>query len=123
MSYSDSMFAISVVSFMVLVGRVTLLVGIESRADFAHLRGETSVRKSDVDSHSVFVVSGLRSNVVELVGSGYNLGWDSNDFIGIVLMSNFGVDGGSETVDEGNVFSCGSSALYSSGHRHLIKRY
>jgi len=103
------------------LSRVSDLVRIESMADFSHFWAQSSVRQSDVDSDSIFVISWLCSEMIEFVGACDDLTWDWDDFIRVVLVSNFGVDGGVETVDESSVFCCCTGCLYSST-KHCNKK-
>ena len=61
--------AVSVmVVFLMMLG-VADQVSVEPRADFGDFGSKAGVRESQVDSDRVLVVSGLRSEMEELVGS------------------------------------------------------
>lgn len=89
-----------------------------SGSALGNMGGLTSVRERFEDSDSVTMTAS--SGVIEVVGACNDLVAALDDGEGLVVGAEFGVDGGSESIDTGSVLSSNSTFLGGSKHFQKI---
>jgi len=120
---NEWMFAFSTMMVMILIMldlRMSLSVKIVSTTNFSHFSNFIFMSERNMDSNGVLVISRLSFKMEEFVCSSNNLCRDFNNFIRIMLMANFAVNGWCKTLYKVPILSSWVTWLNSS--KHIIKK-
>ena len=95
---------------------MSLLKSIVAGTSFRNICGFSSVGKGLEDSDGESLISWVAIDMIEVVGSCNDLGRGLDDGVGLEVLSELGVDGGSKAINQGSVGSGDLSSLWSSNH-------